>query len=73
VKTIKFAALAATAAATAFGSLSFKVSKKDDENKICDVRYANVTRQKLESFFDDIDDDFGTQANNESDEEEEEY
>lgn len=53
----KFSPAEATAAATAFGSLSFKVSKKDDENKICDVRYANVTRQKLETFFDDIDDD----------------
>jgi DNA-directed RNA polymerase subunit H len=53
----KFSPAEATAAATAFPSLSFKVSKKDDETKICDVRYANVTRQKLESFFDDIDDD----------------
>jgi DNA-directed RNA polymerase subunit H len=52
----KFSPVEAQAAATAFGSLSFKVSKKDDENKICDVRYANVTRQKLDSFF-DIDDD----------------
>ena len=53
----KFSPAEATAAATAFPSLSFKVSKKDDETKVCDVRYANVTRQKLESFFDDIDDD----------------
>ena len=53
----KFSPAEATAAATAFGSLSFKVSKKDDETKVCDVRYATVTRQKLETFFDDIDDD----------------
>ena len=53
----KFSPAEATAAATSLGSLSFKVSKKDDETKICDVRYASVTRQKLETFFDDIDDD----------------
>jgi DNA-directed RNA polymerase subunit H len=53
----KFSPAEATAAATAFPSLSFKVSKKDDETKVCDVRYANITRQKLDSFFDDIDDD----------------
>ena len=33
----KFSPAEATAAATALASLSFKVSKKDDENKICDV------------------------------------
>ena len=53
----KFSPAEATAAAVAFPSLSFKVSKKDDETKVCDVRYANVSRQKLETFFDDIDDD----------------
>jgi DNA-directed RNA polymerase subunit H (RpoH/RPB5) len=53
----KFSPAEATAAATAFPSLSFKVSKKDDENKICDVRYANISRQKLDTFFNDIDDD----------------
>ncbi len=53
----KFSPAEATAAATAFPSLSFKVTKKDDETKVCDVRYANITRQKLETFFDDIDDD----------------
>jgi DNA-directed RNA polymerase subunit H len=53
----KFSPAEATAAATAFPSLSFKVSKKNDETKICDVRYANVSRQKLDTFFDDIDDD----------------
>jgi DNA-directed RNA polymerase subunit H (RpoH/RPB5) len=53
----KFSPAEATAAATAFPSLSFKVSKKDDETKICDVRYANISRQKLDTFFNDIDDD----------------
>jgi DNA-directed RNA polymerase subunit H len=53
----KFSPAEATAAATAFPSLSFKVSKKDDDSKVCDVRYANISRQKLETFFDDIEDD----------------
>jgi DNA-directed RNA polymerase subunit H len=53
----KFSPAEAAAAAGSFGSLSFKVSKKDDESKVCDVRYADVSRQKLETFFDDIDDD----------------
>jgi len=52
----KFSPAEATAAATAFPSLSFKVPKKDDETKICDVRYANISRQKLDTFFNDIDD-----------------
>jgi DNA-directed RNA polymerase subunit H (RpoH/RPB5) len=53
----KFSPAEATIAATAFPSLSFKVSKKEDASKICDVRYANISRQKLDTFFDDIDDD----------------
>lgn len=53
----KFSPVEATAAAAAFPSLSFKVSKKDDETKVCDVRYANISRQKLDTFFDDIEDD----------------
>lgn len=53
----KFSPAEATVAATAFPSLSFKVSKKEDASKICDVRYANISRQKLDTFFDDIDDD----------------
>ena len=52
----KFSPAEATAAATAFPSLSFKVSKKDDENKVCDIRYANISRQKLDTFFNDIED-----------------
>jgi DNA-directed RNA polymerase subunit H (RpoH/RPB5) len=53
----KFSPAEATAAAVAFPSLSFKVNKKDDESKVCDIRYANISRQKLDTFFDDIDDD----------------
>lgn len=53
----KFSPAEAAVAATSFPSLSFKVSKKDDETKVCDVRYANISRQKLDTFFDDIDDD----------------
>jgi DNA-directed RNA polymerase subunit H len=53
----KFSPAEATAAAVAFTSLSFKVSKKEDDTKVCDVRYANVSRQKLDTFFDDISDD----------------
>jgi DNA-directed RNA polymerase subunit H (RpoH/RPB5) len=52
----KFSPAEATAAATAFPSLSFKVSKKDDDTKVCDVRYANISRQKLDTFFNDIED-----------------
>jgi DNA-directed RNA polymerase subunit H len=55
----KFSPAEATAAATptTFPGLSFKVSKKDDETKVCQVRYANLSRQKLDTFFDDIEDD----------------
>ena len=52
----KFSPDEATAAVAAFPSLSFKVSK-EDETKVCDVRYANITRQKLDKFFDNIEDD----------------
>lgn len=52
----KFSPVEASVAASAFSSLSFKTTKKDDESKICDVRYANITRQKLDGFFDDIED-----------------
>jgi DNA-directed RNA polymerase subunit H (RpoH/RPB5) len=52
----KFSPAEATAAAASFPSLSFKVSKKEDETKVCDVRYANISRQKLDTFFDDIED-----------------
>jgi len=50
----KFSPAEATAAITSFPSLSFKVSK--DDTKVCDVRYASITRQKLDKFFDDIED-----------------
>lgn len=53
----KFSPAEATAAAAAFTGLSFKVSKKSDPTKVCEVRYANISRQKLDTFFDDIDDD----------------
>ena len=53
----KFSPVEATAASTAFPSLSFKVTHKNDETKVCEVRYANISRQKLDTFFDDIDDD----------------
>jgi DNA-directed RNA polymerase subunit H (RpoH/RPB5) len=53
----KFSPAEATAAADAFTGLSFKVSKKSDPTKVCEVRYANISRQKLDSFFDEIQDD----------------
>jgi len=37
-----------------FSGLSFHVSKKEDETKICQVRYENYSRQKLETFFTEI-------------------
>ena len=52
----KFSPAEATAAIASFTSLSFKVTK-EDEKQVCDVRYANITRQKLDKYFDDIDDD----------------
>jgi len=52
----KFSPVEATAAIASFTSLSFKVTK-EDEKQVCDVRYANITRQKLDKYFDDIDDD----------------
>jgi DNA-directed RNA polymerase subunit H len=53
----KFSPDEASAAVGAFTSLGFKVTKKSDNTKVCDVRYANVGRQKLESFFNDIPDE----------------
>jgi DNA-directed RNA polymerase subunit H (RpoH/RPB5) len=53
----KFSPAEAGAARSAMSGLNIKVSKKDDETKICDVRYASISRQKLDSFFDDIEDD----------------
>jgi len=50
-------AAAAVATYPSLTSLNFKVYKKDDESKVCDVRYASISRQKLDTFFDDIDDD----------------
>ena len=53
----KFSPAEISVAVEAFPSLSFTVAKKDDPNKTCEVRYAKVSRLKLESFFDDIDDE----------------
>lgn len=53
----KFSPIEIAAAAAAFPSLSFEVSKKEDATKVCQVRYAKVGRQKLMSFFDDISDE----------------
>ena len=47
----------AAAAATTLAALNFIVSKKEDASKKCDVRYANVSRPKLETFFNDVSDD----------------
>jgi len=47
----------AAAAATTLAALNFIVSKKDDATKKCDVRYANVSRPKLETFFNDVSDE----------------
>lgn len=52
----KFSPAEATAAA-AFQSLSFKVFKKDDPTKVCEVRYDKISRPRLDLYFDDIDDD----------------
>ena len=52
----KFSPVEATAAIASFTSLSFKVTK-EDEKQVCDVRYANITRQKLDKYFDDVDDE----------------
>lgn len=55
---------AAAAVAGGFPGLGFKVYKKDkdggeDKNKVCDVRYTNVNRQKqhIEGLFNDIPDE----------------
>jgi len=53
----KFSPAEATAASTSYQGLGFKVNKKNDETKICDVRYENVTRHGLERYFNDISDE----------------
>lgn len=50
----KFSPAEAIAAAGSFGSLSFQVTKKEDETKVCQVRYANYSRQKLENLFTEV-------------------
>ena len=51
-------ATAAVAVATAknFPSLNFKVFKKEDNTRVCDVRYTTFTRQMADEFFNDIED-----------------
>ena len=52
----KFSPAEATAAAAAptLAALNFIATKKDDATKKCDVRYANMSRPKLETYFDEI-------------------
>lgn len=53
----KFSPVEATAAADALPSLNFTVKKKEDETKVCQVRYEKaLSRQKLDTFFDNIED-----------------
>lgn len=47
----KFSPAEATEASHALGGLSFVVHKKDDPTAICDVRYINLSYQKLDGFF----------------------
>ena len=47
----KFSPAEAKEAVHSFPSLSFVVSKKEDATQICDVRYANLTNPKLETYF----------------------
>ena len=49
----KFSPDEATAAVAHYAGLSFKVTKPDSE-QVCDVRYASITRQSLDAFFDYI-------------------
>jgi DNA-directed RNA polymerase subunit H len=51
------AALAVTSSESHFAGLSFKVTKKTDEQMVCDVRYASLSRQKLDTFFNNISDE----------------
>jgi len=53
----KFSPAEAADAIDSYASLSFKVFKKDNEAHVCDVRYINPSRQKLDTLFDDIEDD----------------
>ena len=43
--------------ADTFAPLSFVAKKRDDATKSCDVRYARVSRQKMQSFFTDFPED----------------
>lgn len=52
----KFTPDMAALAVSHYPGLSFKTSKTDEAGvqTTCDVRYASVTRQKLDSYFDDV-------------------
>ena len=53
----KFSPAEISLAVESFGSLSFKATKRDDDTQVCDVRYAKISRTKIETFFDDIEED----------------
>jgi DNA-directed RNA polymerase subunit H (RpoH/RPB5) len=56
----KFSPAEISVAVEAFPSLSFQVKKKDDPAYICLVRYATVSRQKIDEFFEKIEEDAPT-------------
>lgn len=53
----KFSPAEATAAAGSLPGLSFTVHKKEDEKKVCEIRYDTISRQKLATYFNDIADE----------------
>ena len=53
----KFSPAEATAAVGALQGLNFKVHKKVDESKVCEVRYDSISRPKLSTYFNDISDE----------------
>jgi len=51
----RFSPAEATAAASAFVSLSFHVTKKDNPEKECHIRYENISQQKMKNgYFTDM-------------------
>jgi DNA-directed RNA polymerase subunit H len=54
----KFSPVEAAAAVSSLPGLSFTTFKKEKKDQVCQVRYINnMTRPKLEEFFDDIPED----------------
>ena len=53
----KFSPAEATAAASSLAGLSFIVTKKDNAEQVCDVRYITNSRPKMDVFFNDIPDE----------------